>query len=103
MGSYPELAIFRRFRSAGALDLLYQQASLHRAIKSWASTVESDEGFAHRQEFDLQFFKLEDSVGAVALDDGEQWRKWCEISEKLDLYCELASFLPSLTVLLIGR
>lgn len=90
MGNYPELAIFRRFRSAGTLDLLYQQASLQRAIRKWQCAVEEDEKDSGRREFDFDFWRLQNSVNDdAARTESAQWRAWCEISEKLDVYCEL--------------
>lgn len=90
MGNFPELAIFRRFQSVGALDLLYHQTSLELAIQKWAIAVREDERLGDRS-FDFDFYRLQDSVnGSHPKAHSAQWRAWCEVSEKLDLYCENA-------------
>lgn len=99
MGGLPELAIFRRFKNAAALDLLYQQASLQRSVEKWKMSVELDMAHTTRREFDHSFVLLQDSVipdsansstSTNGSTNGAQWREWCELSEKLDRYCEPA-------------
>jgi len=94
MGGYPEMAIFRRFRNAAALDLLYRQADLQCTIHDWALTAEIDQqtqGPALRNdplryEYDRVFDELRRSVDADEPVARIQWRRWCQISEKLKGY-----------------
>jgi len=100
MGGYPEMAIFRRFRNAGALDLLYRQIELQHVIQEWATTAEIDQQIQGprraqdplRNEFDRLFDELRRSIHSEEPGVGNQWRRWSEISEKLGAYCK--SFAP---------
>lgn len=90
MGGYPEMATFRRFRNAGALDLLYRQAELQHSIAEWALTVSDDkqsQNYEHRQ-YDIRFDLLRKSMLSDSADDSKQWRAWREISHQLGEYCE---------------
>lgn len=94
MGGYPEMAIFRRFRNAGALDLLYRQADLQCTIHDWALTAEADQQTQGpgrrndplRHEYDRVFDELRRSVDADEPGARTQWRRWRQVSEKLKDY-----------------
>ncbi|KAK5951342.1 hypothetical protein OHC33_007760 [Knufia fluminis] len=95
IGGYPEMAIFRRFLNAGALDLLYRQAELQHIISEWATTAEVDQQIQgprrpedpKRNEYDMDFDELRRSIDSHEPGAGNQWRRWSEVSEKLgDFY-----------------
>lgn len=96
IGGYPEMAIFRRFLNAGALDLLYRQAELQHIISEWATTAEVDQQIQgprrpedpKRNEYDKDFDQLRRSVDSHEPGAGNQWRRWSEVSEKLGDFCE---------------
>lgn len=91
MGAHPDLAIFRRFRNVGALDLLYRQSELQIALSAWSRAVSIDLASSdnNRKQFDIDFSRL---LISVDKDDysGSQRRQWMQVSEKLGEYCELA-------------
>lgn len=106
MGSHPEAAIFRRFRNAGALDLLYRQAELQHLFARWAKISERDKAAQANQpqaDFDLQFHLLQNSVDPTNTSEVEQWLLWCKISDKLDHYCELITSHTSCKVMTTDR
>ena len=90
MGAHPDLAIFRRFRNVGALDLLYRQSELQIALSAWAHAIELDLASSddNRKQFDIDFSRL---LISIDKDDwtGSQRRQWMQVSEKLGEYCEL--------------
>jgi len=100
MGGYPDTAIFRRFRNAGALDLLYRQAELQKLIANWAHIASADQGSGDhpRDQFDLNFDLLYQAENWETNDRalGAQWRAWLKISDKLGEYCKShrSPFLP---------
>lgn len=89
MGSYPELAIFRRFMNATALDLLYRQAELQIKIQNWnvqAAADATDTAGAELPNYGESFVGLLDSFTHEDPKRGQQRRMWLEISPKLESY-----------------
>lgn len=86
------MAIFRRFRSAGALDLLYREADIINRIDNWAEIANDDRNAndnTRRKEYDVEF----DLLLKAQLNEpdpvlGSQWRAWLEVRERLREYCK---------------
>lgn len=90
MGTQPDLAIFRRFRNVGALDLLYRQSELQIALSRWLDAIRTDQatGRDDMLDCDIEVARLLDSIEGEEVS-GEQYILWMDVSEKLAEYCKL--------------
>ena len=85
MGTHPQLALFRRFASLNAKNLLYMQAEVVHLEAELANIVADDSasGESEKASFHLSLFDLKESSGT---SKDLQWRKVMEIREKLKSY-----------------
>jgi hypothetical protein len=87
LGSHPDLAIFRRFGSLNATNLLYMQAELINLEAKLQRLVQADSTSGHvdRMIYDRDWQSLAES--RLAPDGcGEQWATALRIREKLKEY-----------------
>ncbi|OAG07047.1 uncharacterized protein CC84DRAFT_1242060 [Paraphaeosphaeria sporulosa] len=89
LGSHPDLAIFRRFGSLNAKNLLYMQAELVNLEGKLQRAIEADTASGHvdRVIYDRDWQSLAESGGAPD-GCGEQWEVVLRIREKLKEYNE---------------
>lgn len=103
MGSQKEYAILRRFSTLNIQRLLYMQAEIVHLDSELVQLVARDSVSAGRQHYAKDWWSL--SQGETD-EDLEQWKKFTELSEKLDRYSkniwqisqllnELTKFLPT--------
>lgn len=87
MGTHPEIAVFRRFGSLNAQNILYLQAELTSLELKLKRAVEANRASGHRDRiiYDREWQTLSNSVQAA---DGnpEQWLTFLKIREKLKEY-----------------
>lgn len=100
MGSYPEIAIFRRFRNAGAQDLLYRELELQQLFQTWADQVADDATSEdpHVLNFEYVFAEQLSSVTDPNAEKGQQRRIWLKISPRLESYCTLSARIASICI-----
>ena len=84
MGGYTDTAIFRRFKNAGALDLLYRQAELQNRLDHWATIAQNDRSAAEdtiQRRFDIEFDLLckVENLEIEPRELGAQWRAWSDV------------------------
>lgn len=94
MGGYTDTAIFRRFKNAGALDLLYRQAELQNRLDHWATIAQNDRSAAEdtiQRRFDIEFDLLckVENLEIEPRELGAQWRAWSDVRVLLRDYREL--------------
>ncbi|KAL9109279.1 MAG: hypothetical protein Q9227_006034 [Pyrenula ochraceoflavens] len=87
MGAYPEVAIFRRFGSMNARNILYLQAELTSLEKQLSDAEKADLESDHpdRSIYSRDWRTLAESIEAPE-DDSLQWRIFLKIREKLHEY-----------------
>jgi hypothetical protein len=90
MGAHPEVAIFRRFGALNAQNLLYLQAELvflEHKLRDLAHK-DSVSGHPQRREYSGCWYLLNDSITTTASvgEDGEQWKTFLQIRQKLWQY-----------------
>lgn len=87
MGAHPEVAVFRRFGSLNAQNILYLQAELTSLELKLKKIVETNFASGHQDRtiYDRDWQTLSDSAQAA---DGnpEQWLTILKIREKLKEY-----------------
>jgi hypothetical protein len=90
MGSHPELAIFRRFGTLNAQNLLYLQAELVHLERKLQRCVASDiaSGHADRIIYDRHWQSLTES-GSRPDGDPEQWETALKIRKLLKEYSKM--------------
>ncbi|KAH8652463.1 hypothetical protein BX600DRAFT_95137 [Xylariales sp. PMI_506] len=87
MGTYPEVAIFRRFASLNALNLLHLQAELHILEATLEEQIRNDAASDDywRRTYDRDWESLSQSTSAKD-GNSEQWRLMQQVREKLNEY-----------------
>ena len=92
MGGHPETAIFRRFGSLNALNLLYLQAELTNLENSLHKQADADAGSGHfeRSLYARDWQSLSESATAEDGNDPTQWNTMLIIRDKLDEYSGLS-------------
>lgn len=95
MGAYPEVAIFRRFGSINARNLLYMQAELTSLEKQLLDAEKADLGSAHpdRTIYSRDWRTLAESVEAVD-GDSSQWKIFLQLRAKIREYSKLLWACP---------
>jgi hypothetical protein len=88
MGDDPGLAIFRRFRALNMQRLLYLQAELVQLEEE----LNEEQRLDHSQSQDPFRSSFSRSWTALKLSanekgSGQQWKKTCEVQEKIQQYC----------------
>jgi hypothetical protein len=88
MGSYPEIAIFRRFMTLNMRNVLYLQAELIHLEQELSDICAEDKQSADpvRQSYQRSWSTLEESVRSGG--DHLQWTKFLQIRERLEKYSE---------------
>ena len=89
MGAHPEAAIFRRFGSLNALNLLHLQAELtHLESELYRQAkADAESGHFERSLYDRDWQTL--SQSATAKDaNPEQWKLLLQVRDKLRQYSE---------------
>lgn len=84
MGSDPALAIFRRYGSLNAQNMLYMQAELNE-LESELHAVASEDRFSghtEKERYSREWWRLARAQGGDSL----QWKKCLEIRTKLREY-----------------
>lgn len=95
MGEFPESAIFRRFATLNARNILYYQAELaylERILKEAAET-DSQSGDSTLEQFGQWWFKLS-HCDQFPCGSSEQWKIFLEIRRVLNDYSELQGLTP---------
>ncbi|KAL8788161.1 MAG: hypothetical protein Q9213_001800 [Squamulea squamosa] len=84
MGSNPALAIFRRYGSLNAQNILYMQAEINELEKELQDIAREDRLSEHaeRQRYSREWWRLARAQGADSL----QWKKCLEVRAKLNEY-----------------
>jgi hypothetical protein len=87
MGAHPEVAIFRRFASLNALNLLHLQAELHSLELNLEehAQVDATSGDFWRARYDRDWECLSQSISAEH-GNPAQWNTMQKIKEKLNEY-----------------
>lgn len=95
MGENPETAVFKRFASLNALNLLYMQAELVDLENSLQRQAKADAESGHfeRSLYARDWQTLRDSTTAE-YGDSTQWNTALKLREKLGEYSELHDALP---------
>ena len=95
LGSHDGLAIYRRFATLNAQNLLYLQSELINLEDELKRLVVADSNSENeqRRKFKSDITKLK--AASANEIEGRQWQKVLEIREKLKEYSMLASFLFS--------
>lgn len=88
MASQEEFAILRRFRELNIQRLLYLQAEIIHLESEVRQLAKRDALCEDRIFHAKDWWSLSQADGE---EDLEQWQKFSEISEKLDLYSKLSS------------
>ena len=92
MGRDPALAVFRRYGSLCAQNLLYMQAEvneLHCELKE----IANEDHYAEDEERKL-YSKEWGRLARARGEDSLQWSKFLEVRAKLDEYCKTKSMDP---------
>ncbi|KAL9032127.1 MAG: hypothetical protein Q9180_006684 [Flavoplaca navasiana] len=84
MGSDPALAIFRRYGSLNAQNLLYMQAEINELQRELQEIALEDRvsGHEEKERYSREWWRLARAQGANSL----QWKKCLEIRQKLNDY-----------------
>ena len=85
IGTHQELAVFRKFASLNAKNILYMQAELIH-LQAELENIELENGCsgdAEKAAFQVSFFDLKESSGTK---NDLQWRKVMEIRRNLKAY-----------------
>lgn len=89
VGNHPGLAIFRRFATLNAQNLLYLQSELAILEDDLKDLVIADSTSDNEKRKRYQFRIRELKEASVESEDGAQWQKVQEIREKLKEYSTL--------------
>lgn len=90
MGEFPSVAIFKRYATLNAQNILYLQAKLEnlecRLLKFAAEDENSSS--SHRQLYSKDWFSLKESLSPRPEEgsDSRQWKTFMEIKETLREY-----------------
>ena len=89
VGKYPGLAIFRRFATLNAQNLLYLQSELANLELELQTIVRQNVNSRDekRQQYQTDITALKSAPRDA--DEGRQWRKCLEIREKLKEYSKI--------------
>lgn len=89
MGSNPALAIFRRYGTLNAQNILYMQAELDQLERELQGIALEDRhsGHAEKERYSREWWRLARAQGGDSL----QWNKCLEVRAKLNEY---SAFLP---------
>jgi len=101
MGGLPENAIFRRFGSLTAEDLLYRQAELVELENTLIARQKADKQSSNedRQQYALAWALLRDSAREEDGNNGSQLETVLEIRTKLQEYRTTAHFRTQIGIL----
>jgi hypothetical protein len=102
IGTHQDLAIFRKFASLNAKNILYMQAELIH-LQAELENIElanGNSGDVQKAAFQVSLFDLKDSSGTK---NDLQWRKAMEIRRNLKAYSPSTSQLRSLGELTKSR
>ena len=89
MSTYPELAIVRRFKDLNLQNVLYLQAELTEMEDALRSQEEIDRNSPYEmQRWNARSWKVLQNGDQDAEGDGEKWKMFLRIREKLVEYSE---------------
>jgi hypothetical protein len=93
MSVFPELATSRSFRALNLQNLLYLQAELNLLEEAIHRQEQIDrESQSEKQRWNARSWKTLKNGAQTAGGDGEKWRLFCEMREKLKEYSKSKSW-----------
>jgi hypothetical protein len=90
IGTYPELAIYRKFSSLCAKMLLYKQAELQHLENELSIIVRNDAHDSRKSAYAVSWAAINESTEGGGVDLQKQ--KILEIDGKLDNYCQAHNY-----------